>query len=62
MPDATTAADDGYFKILSFSWDGANVDDFGKANWLNKARQQPDKVRMVLIKLKQTDFRLLLKL
>ena len=24
--------------------------DFGKANWLNKARQQPDKVRMVLDK------------
>lgn len=28
--------------------------DFGKANWLNKARQQPDKVRMVLDKV-QTD-------
>lgn len=26
--------------------------DFGKANWLNKARQQPDKVRMVLDKVK----------
>ncbi len=26
--------------------------DFGKANWLNKARQQPDKVRMVLDKMR----------
>jgi predicted dehydrogenase/threonine dehydrogenase-like Zn-dependent dehydrogenase len=26
--------------------------EFGKANWLNKARQQPDKVRMVLDKIK----------
>ncbi|MEZ5440782.1 MAG: zinc-binding alcohol dehydrogenase [Lysobacterales bacterium] len=26
--------------------------DFGKANWLQKARQQPDKVRMVLDKLR----------
>ena len=26
--------------------------DFGKANWLNKARQQPDKVKMVLEKVK----------
>ena len=26
--------------------------DFGKAGWLNKARQQPDKVRMVLDKIK----------
>ena len=24
--------------------------DFGKANWLNKARQQPDKVKTVLNK------------
>jgi len=26
--------------------------EFGKANWLNKARQQPDKLRMVLEKIK----------
>ncbi|MCC5879159.1 MAG: bi-domain-containing oxidoreductase [Idiomarina sp.] len=26
--------------------------DFGKANWVNKARQQPDKVRMVLNKVR----------
>ena len=26
--------------------------DFGKAGWLEKARQQPDKVRMVLDKIK----------
>jgi hypothetical protein len=26
--------------------------DFGKANWIDKARQQPDKVRMVLDKVK----------
>ncbi len=26
--------------------------DFGKANWIDKARQQPDKVRMVLDKIK----------
>jgi predicted dehydrogenase len=26
--------------------------DFGKANWLNKARQQPEKVRMVLDKIR----------
>ncbi|MCM0612641.1 bi-domain-containing oxidoreductase [Marinobacter sediminum] len=26
--------------------------DFGKANWINKARQQPDKVRMVLDKVR----------
>lgn len=26
--------------------------DFGKANWINKARQQPDKVKMVLDKVK----------
>ncbi|MBD5781451.1 bi-domain-containing oxidoreductase [Pelagicoccus sp. NFK12] len=26
--------------------------DFGKANWIDKARQQPDKVRMVLKKIK----------
>ena len=30
--------------------------DFGKANWLNKARQQPDKVRMVLDKVKTDGF------
>ncbi len=28
--------------------------DFGKAGWIDKARQQPDKVRMVLDKI-QTD-------
>jgi len=27
---------------------------FGKAGWLEKARQQPDKVRMVLDKIKTT--------
>jgi len=26
--------------------------EFGKANWLDKARQQPDKVRMVLDKIR----------
>jgi len=26
--------------------------EFGKANWIDKARQQPDKVRMVLDKIK----------
>jgi hypothetical protein len=26
--------------------------DFGKANWLKKARQQPDKVKMVLDKVR----------
>src|SRR5215217_4643562 len=26
--------------------------EFGKANWIEKARQQPDKVRMVLDKIK----------
>jgi len=26
--------------------------EFGKANWLDKARQQPDKVRMVLDKVR----------
>lgn len=26
--------------------------EFGKANWLDKARQQPDKVRMVLEKVR----------
>ena len=26
--------------------------DFGKAGWINKARQQPDKVRMVLDKIR----------
>ena len=30
---------------------------FGKANWLNKARQQPDKVRMVLDKIKTDGLR-----
>ena len=28
-----------------------NADDFGKANPIEKARQQPDKVRMVLDKM-----------
>ena len=26
--------------------------DFGKANWIDKARQQPDKVRMVIDKIR----------
>ena len=29
--------------------------DFGKANLFQKAKQQPDKVKIVLIKLKQMD-------
>lgn len=30
--------------------------DFGKANWIDKARQQPDKVKMVLQKIKTDGF------
>ncbi|MBN8539917.1 MAG: bi-domain-containing oxidoreductase [Deltaproteobacteria bacterium] len=30
--------------------------EFGEANWINKARQQPDKVRMVLDKIKTDGF------
>src|SRR3990167_8471163 len=30
--------------------------DFGRANWLDKARQQPDKVKMVLDKIKTDGF------
>ena len=31
--------------------------DFGKANWINKARQQPDKVKMVIDKVKTDGLR-----
>ena len=30
--------------------------EFGKANWIDKARQQPDKVRMVLDKVRTDGF------